>query len=530
MNLKSKFLFWSTALLGLTLCFGSVSIWTLVHLWNAAKLTAVEYDAMDRADAATAQVAWLRDVLRGNDSQTYREIRFFAPIQTEVTEIQRELLLASRLDDGDGAAEAELGKSVAGHLDDVVKQSVGQSGHITADGVQSVAEAAAALEQLRQSLSEISKLIPGAARHHVIAAADQLFHRLEWSCFILLIVLIISIAIHFAQYRALVRPLLWLRDNMQRSAGDHYRWEIPGRGDQEFRDVAKCFNGLVRDLADLYRNLEQKVIARSRELVRSERLASVGFLAAGVAHEINNPLSVIAGYAELARKSLRKIMLGTGSENIAGPEAEVEAAQLISAVEAQDIIHDEAFRCKEITGRLLSLARGGGEGRETLCMGELARQVTVLTKGLKNYADRRVVLEFDQAEPLEVIANPSEMKQVILNLTVNALEAVPPQRGEVRIGGRRAGEWVELSVEDNGKGMGQETLEHVFEPFFTAKRGAGEPGTGLGLSITHAIIESHGGRIAAESDGPGRGSRFTVWLPAQLKLSGEFGKGAAVHA
>jgi signal transduction histidine kinase len=530
MNLKHKFILLSTILFSLTLFFGSASIWTLVQLWDSAKLTAIEYDAMDRANAAAAQVSWLRDVLRGNDAQAYREIRYFSPIQTQVTEIQRELLLTSRLDDGDAAAEAELGKSAAEHLDDAVKRSAGQPGRMTANGTQLAAEAATALEQLRQSLSEVSRLIPGAARHHVMAATDQLLHRLEWSCFILLLVLIISIAIHFAQYRALVRPLVWLRDNMRRSANDHYHWEIPARGDKEFRDLASCFNGLARELADLYRSLEQKVIARSRELVRSERLASVGFLAAGVAHEINNPLSVIAGYAELARKGLRKIMLGTGGEKTASPEAEVEAVELMSVVEAQDIIHDEAFRCKEITGRLLSLARGGGEGRQTLCMGEVARQVTVLTKGLKNYADRRVVLEFADVGSLEVIANPSEMKQVMLNLTINALEAVPPQRGEVRIGGRREGEWVELSVEDNGKGMGQETLEHVFEPFFTAKRGAGEPGTGLGLSITHAIIESHGGRIAAESDGPGRGSRFTVRLPARMKLSSDFGKGAAVHA
>jgi len=126
-----------------------------------------------------------------------------------------------------------------------------------------------------------------------------------------------------------------------------------------------------------------------------------------------------------------------------------------------------------------------------------------------------VLVEFKPDESMEVVANPTEMKQVLLNLTVNALEAVPPDRGEVRIGGRRSGEWVEVSVEDNGKGMTPETLEQVFEPFFTAKRGAGEPGTGLGLSITHAIVESHGGRIRAESSGPGKGSRFTVRLPAK---------------
>jgi signal transduction histidine kinase len=311
----------------------------------------------------------------------------------------------------------------------------------------------------------------------------------------------------------LVRPLVWLRDEMKRSAARQYEEEARAVGDREFRDLAQSFNGLAREFTDLYGNLEQKVIQRSRELVRSERLASVGYLAAGVAHEINNPLSVISGYAELAAKGLRRVLDGdsaTQSEASAAAEAEALAA----AVEAQEVIREEAFRCKEITNRLLSLARGGEGGRQPLRLDEVAKQVVVLTKGLRNYRDRRVVLDFNEAAALEVTANLTEMKQVLLNLTVNALEAVPPDTGMVRVGGRRVGDGVEVFVEDNGKGMTPETLEQIFEPFFTAKRGAGDPGTGLGLSITHAIVENHGGRIRAESAGPGRGSRFTVTLPA----------------
>src|SRR5439155_21512325 len=100
-----------------------------------------------------------------------------------------------------------------------------------------------------------------------------------------------------------------------------------------------------------------------------------------------------------------------------------------------------------------------------------------------------------------VIANETEMKQVLLNLTVNALEAVEPGAGEVTIAGERRDGWVELTVSDNGRGMPPQVLERVFEPFFTEKRGVpdasspGTPGTGLGLSIVHAIIQDHGGRI-----------------------------------
>ncbi len=514
MKLKNKFVLWSMSLLALVLMLGGLSIWNISAMWHAARVTSAEYQAMDRSDAVAVQIAWLRDTLRGVDAATYRDVRYFAPIQTEVTQIISDLRVAADSEDGDGHFELDHANTAASHLTSAINLSTADS----APTAQKLSAAAAELETTRQSLIDLSKMVPGSARRQITAASDHLRSRLTWTCLSLLLVLLLSGAIHVTQFRALVRPLVWLRDDMRRSAASDYREQVRPRGDPEFKDVATAFNGLASDLANLYRTLEEKVIQRSRELVRSERLASVGFLAAGVAHEINNPLSVISGYAELAAKSLRRVVLGPDNENGNGSNAQAEAEALSSALDAQQIIHEEAFRCKEITSRLLSLARGGGDGRQTLSLDEVARQVTVLTKGLRNYRDRKVVLDFRRNESLKVLANPTEMKQVLLNLTVNALEAVPADRGEVRIGGRRSGEWIELSVEDNGKGMSPETLEHVFEPFFTAKRGAGEPGTGLGLSITHAIIENHGGRIRAESPGPGRGSRFTIRFPAVANL------------
>lgn len=517
MSLQKKFFCWSTIFSALLLLTGIFSIINLYSLWGTSRLTAGEYDAMDRAQATAVQVAWLRDALRGRDAAAYRDVRYFAPIQLQVLEITRDLRTAATLEDGDGAAEKTLGQSASEHLSAALQDSSSQLAGGESVKTDAVA-AAAELEKLRQALDDVSKLMPESARHHVTAASGRLLNRLEWSCFLLLVVLILSMLIHFNQYRALVRPLLWLRDDMRRSASNGYLELARVQGAGEFKAVARYFNGLARELAELYRGLEQKVIDRSRELVRSERLASVGFLAAGVAHEINNPLSVISGYAELAAKSLRSLLLATGGGRAADPQAEAsEAETLVRALEAQEIIQEEAFRCKEITGRLLSLSRGGGGGRQPLRIDEVVRQVAVLTKGLRNYRDRRVILDFKADEALQVVGNPTEMKQVLLNLTVNALEAAPPDEGEVRIAGRRSGDWVELCVQDNGKGMSAETLERVFEPFFTAKRGSGEPGTGLGLSITHAIVESHGGRIRAESDGPGRGSRFTLRLPATAK-------------
>jgi signal transduction histidine kinase len=322
---------------------------------------------------------------------------------------------------------------------------------------------------------------------------DQASHRLDTASLLLgglsAAAVVAALLITASQYRSVLAPLQRLRRGVRSVAAAKFSDRVDVAGPTELAELATDFN----------RQLEDKVRAASRELVRSERLASVGFLAAGVAHEINNPLNVISGYAELTIKRLRALD---------GEPAADDATRSLQ------IIRDEAFRCKQTTGKLLSLARSGSDAREPLSLAEVAAEVALMTRGLKNYPDREVKLSFDEAESLRVVANANEMKQVLLNLTINALQAVPPGTGEVRIEGRRRAEWVEVSVSDNGRGIPPEALKHVFEPFFTDKRGAGEPGTGLGLSITHAIVESHGGRICAESGGIGLGSRFTFALPA----------------
>ena len=328
-----------------------------------------------------------------------------------------------------------------------------------------------------------------------------------------------------AQDRRVMRPLQWLR----RVAGGQFAERLDPAdmaASPEFLDLADEFNRMAANLDAFHRRLEERVRAQSRELVRSERLASVGFLAAGVAHEINTPLNVISGHAELTARQV-----APGRPPPAGPAAD-------DLRESLRLIRDEAFRCKAITEKLLSLARGDGDAREPTDLSAVARDVAQMTRGLRTYRDCRVTVQLDPADPLEVQANRTEMKQVLLNLTINALEAAASsERGEVCIEGGRMRDWVELRVRDNGQGMDADVLERVFEPFFTARRGDdlavdhraaddhpgdgaatpnGRPdnrGTGLGLSITHAIVESHCGRIRAESPGVGLGACFTVQFP-----------------
>jgi two-component system NtrC family sensor kinase len=217
-----------------------------------------------------------------------------------------------------------------------------------------------------------------------------------------------------------------------------------------------------------------------------------------VAHEINNPLSILSGYAELSMKRLRRV-----------PADSVDA----EVVKHLAIIRGEAFRCKEITQKLLSLSRGNSDVREIVSLADAINEVAKLVSGLKIFQSRKLEIKLSGEERLFIQANLTEMKQVLLNLVINAMEAVPEGAGVVVVEGRRTPDRVEVCVSDNGQGMSEETMGRIFEPFFTTKRGAAEPGTGLGLSITHAIVTHHGGVIEVRSDGVNKGSRFTIRFP-----------------
>lgn len=308
--------------------------------------------------------------------------------------------------------------------------------------------------------------------------------------------IVATVLVNVALYRSVVVPIRRLRDTVRMLASGRFDKRLPLTNDDEFGQLARDFNQMAAELDDLYRDLERRVREKSRELVRSERLAGVGYLAAGVAHEINNPLNIISGHAELTLRRIHKRTHTPDQENIG---------------QALRIIRDESFRCKEIIEKLLSLASGGDAERERVPLDQIVDDVATMLRSLKQYRGRKVTVRC--APGSDVLGNETELRQVVLNLTVNALEAVEPDVGEVHLEGRRHNGTVELVVSDNGHGMTPETREHVFDPFYTQRTPSKRRGLGLGLSITHAIVESHGGRITAQSDGPNQGSRFTIEFP-----------------
>jgi len=296
-------------------------------------------------------------------------------------------------------------------------------------------------------------------------------------------------------YRWISHPIRDLAQGVSRVAKGDFDHRIEVHSGDEMEDLAAAFNDMTSRLQEMYRDLAHQVNERSRQLVRSERLASVGFLAAGVAHEINNPLASIAFCSEALESRLSDILAKQP------PGHEVVSKYL-------KMIQDEAFRCKSITQRLLEFSRSGERRRESVDMSELIQSVLDMVQHLQNYKGKQIL--FEPVHAVYAWVNAQEIKSVVLNLVVNALDSLDDD-GSLTITAIQRGPMAEMVFTDTGCGMTTEILENIFEPFFTRSRTG--KGTGLGLSISHRVITQHGGEIEATSEGLNQGSTFTVRLP-----------------
>jgi signal transduction histidine kinase len=298
-------------------------------------------------------------------------------------------------------------------------------------------------------------------------------------------------------YRWVFSPIRNLEQGAGRVAQGDFEHRIEVHSGDEMEDLAAAFNDMTSRLREMYRDLARQVNERSRQLVRSERLAGVGFLAAGVAHEINNPLASIAFCSEALESRLADVLARSPGNG------EVVTKYL-------KMIQKEAFRCKEITQKLLEFSRGADRRREPTHLDELIQGVLDMVKHLPNSRGKQIY--FQPAGRLVAWINAPEIKSVILNLVVNALDSME-EGGTLTILLRQCDHLAEMVFTDTGCGMSAEILENIFEPFFTRSRTG--KGTGLGLSISHRVVSQHGGEIEAASAGPDQGSTFTVRLPLQ---------------
>lgn len=238
--------------------------------------------------------------------------------------------------------------------------------------------------------------------------------------------------------------------------------------------------------------LEKRLKASQAQLMQSGKMAAVGQLAAGVAHEVNNPLQII-----LSRVQLLMIRY---QEND-------------GLVKDLKLIESNVKRISRIIRSLLDFARhnSGDEEHQDVDLVYLINQTLNLMHHLleKGKVDAQITVLSDQ--PSRIAGNTGEMEQVFLNLIINALQAMPEKGGRLNIEIDRIDEQVVIRLQDSGEGIPEENLPRVFDPFFTTREESG--GTGLGLSIIFGIVEKHAGRIEVDSE-VGQGTTFTLRFPA----------------
>jgi two-component system NtrC family sensor kinase len=306
---------------------------------------------------------------------------------------------------------------------------------------------------------------------------------------------------------AVYRPVKELIRGTHRVADGDLEYRLPVRSDDELGDLAASFNRMTEEVAGVQAHIEEQVRRKTAELERvhrtlltSEKMASIGKLAATVAHEINNPLFGILTYARLVLRELQKQSFSTRDE----------LADQVQTIER------ESKRCGELVKNLLTFSRQAPSNREPNELNTVVHRAALLVRHKLDMQSIELK-ESLAAELPPVECDANQIQQVALVLMVNASEAMPKGGTlEVSTGLEDSGEQAFVRVKDSGCGIPADVLPRIFDPFFTTKEDQNR--TGLGLAVAHSIVEQHAGEISVRS-APGEGTEFTVRLPVAQQVA-----------
>jgi len=335
--------------------------------------------------------------------------------------------------------------------------------------------------------------------------------------------LIVAVLSWLFVWRVVDKPIKALKKGTEHLSQGELGYQIEVRSQDEVGDLARSFNGMSlqlraanEEIVTWAKTLEDRVEQKTKELNRAhdhvlhvEKMASIGKMAAVVAHEVNNPLSGILTYAKLLRKWVAS--------------GQVEHEKRDEAVQCLELIAAESRRCGDLIKNLLSLSRTAPMNvQSTDLRGVVDRCLLLARPQLEQHG---IELQLKIAEDLpRVPCDPSQIEQVLIALIMNAIDAMP-HGGNLWIESwlTSAETEVEIQVRDDGSGIAPDVLPHIFEPFLTTKESG--HGVGLGLAIARGIVERHNGRIEVESV-VSRGTTFTVTLPTQAPAASLAGAGA----
>jgi two-component system NtrC family sensor kinase len=324
--------------------------------------------------------------------------------------------------------------------------------------------------------------------------------------FAIIAFLVISMAISISINRYVARPVRELVKATQKVAEGDLNYSIPSKTEDEIGQLASSFNQMTLDLRKLDekllewgKTLEQKVEERTEELrktqnqlLQSEKMASLGKLAAGVAHEINSPLTGILTYSSLLHKAKK--------------EDDPDKEDL-------EVIVNETNRCKMIVKGLLDFARQTEPQKALSDINEVINKSINLISHQASIQNVKIEKKIKPDLP-KIMIDPGQIQQVFINILLNAIEAMP-QGGTLTISSEIEDDLAVIEFTDTGIGIPEENLPKIFDPFFTTKKQG--KGTGLGLSVSYGIIERHRGKLQVKSQ-MSRGTTFTVKLPTKEKI------------